>query len=161
MFAILLGVVSLIMLLAAFDKDRLENERLLQQTDLVFGVSGQAVLLLAAGYYFLVGVFLLVASEPVVKALLMVWLTSIYLSYRLGLGWLAHTKPCALITLMAHKMGVIPKSADHLMAVLFLGCLFLGSAMLIMERQRLKEFHKTKFMERYRQFRERGIPLSK
>ena len=117
------------MVLAAFDEERLENERLLHQPDVILGLSVRSVLFLAAGFYFLVGLFLLLARDPVIKALLMFWVTAICLAYRLGLDWLKPNDPCALVTLIANKVGLAPKSAGHLLSVLFIGSVSIGIAM--------------------------------
>lgn len=161
MVALLLGIVGGLMVLSAFDDARLENERLLQGTDVVFGLSVRFVLFLASVSFFLAAFFLLVTRDLVIKAMILVWVTSNCLAYRVGFGSLSHGEACAPVTLMAHKMGVASKCAGDLLGVLLIGCVSLGFAMLAVEWQRFKQVRKSRFIERYRLAREKGTSLSK
>ena len=159
--AVLLGLIGFIMMLAAFDKDRFENERLLSLPDGILGVSRQMVMLLASVIYFLVGGGLLWVRDPIGKALLIFWLVLTCVTYWAGLAWLKPHGPCTLIVLVSQKVGLSPKTTGIVWGIFLMGSLAIGMAMMVMEWHRLKQMRMAMFMERYRQFRERGIPFNK
>lgn len=65
-------------------------------------------------------------KKVTVVMMLVAWLTTNFLFYRLGLLWIGYEKPCACLGSMTSAIGISPNVADNVMKVI-LGYLFIGS----------------------------------
>jgi len=150
-FVVLLG---LLMFLAAFDDERLEDERLLRQSDAVCGISTGNVLEIAGLVHLAAGAYLVIIRDNLTRVLVVFWLSSVSGVYRLGIGWLNVYGGFPMVTLLAHKVGISARMLGlawgWLLAALMIGAL--GQLELL--RQQRKREKNAKFLEQWRENRE-------
>lgn len=154
--AALLGALGLVMVLAAFDDELLGHERLLRQEDPVLGMSTGAVLKLAGLLHLGLCGFLFLGRNPLSKALVVIWVASVFGIYRLGFGWLHGGASFSVVTLCADKCGLKPgffgTGWELLLAGMTLGALL----QLGLEWRSRKQLQKAQFVKDWREFREKG-----
>ena len=143
-------VLGLLMLLAAFDDERLENERLLRQSDAVLGFAAVNVLKLAGVVHLIAGGYWLITRDVLTRSVLGLWLSSVVALYRLGAGWMKIGVNSPVVTLLAHKIGISPKAFGKswwlLLAVVVTGALW----QLELERRRRRRVSDDEFLEHWR-----------
>jgi hypothetical protein len=148
-------LMGLVILLAAFDENKLEHERLLKRPDIIFGFSNKNVLLLAGGFHLVFGTLFLVIRDSFSKFLLMVWACSVCGIYRLGLNWLSphwvkQGDVCPIERLSAGQLGINPKPFSLLWGVILVGMVVGALLVLLFERRQRKQREEAEFMENWR-----------
>lgn len=149
-------VASLILFLAAFDDTKLVHERVLRQTDVVFGFSNQSLMLAAGTFHLVLGVVLFLMRDLVSRVLLVGWGISVCAIYQLGFNWLGGSSlrpvdSCPAVRLAADKIGISPRHFGVLWG-LVLGVMLVGGILqLFLAWRRRKRREEAAFMERWRE----------
>jgi hypothetical protein len=148
-----LGLLGLVLLLAAFDGELWENEKLLRQSDAVFGISTRLVLLVAVALHFGLAGFLIFSRDVVARLLVSVWMLGVCVTYVFGLSSLTPgpSSPVPVSVLVSHKIGVSLKLLGIGWA-LFVGFVGVGAAAQCEPELLCKPFQKViDFMAQWRE----------
>jgi hypothetical protein len=109
--------------------------RLLDSPDPMFGVPFRHLMLLTGVLEVIVALFCVWTSSPYVSALMISWLSVLFVAYRVGLHWLgAGDRPCGCLGTLTDALRISPQTADGIMKAL-LGYLLLGSCALLLARR--------------------------
>jgi hypothetical protein len=106
------------------------SARILSLNDPLLMIPTRSVLLLAAVVELGVAAFLLRAGRTEGNCLLVLWLGTVFIAYRLFLAWLAPGQPCPCLGTVADNLPLRPQTVDLLLR-LAIAYLFLGSALLL------------------------------
>jgi glucan phosphoethanolaminetransferase (alkaline phosphatase superfamily) len=111
-----------------------QGSRLLDDTDPLIQVPFTVLLLIAAALELCVMAICL--FRPTVNGLVaVVWLCSLFLSYRIGLWWVGWQKPCSCLGNLTDALHISPQLADNIMKGL-LAFMLLGSISLLILHRR-------------------------
>ena len=106
----------------------------LSSTDPVFLLKLRTAFLIAAALEF--GVAAVCLFRPIIDGLVAVaWLSTVFLTYRIGLWWVGWQKPCSCLGNLTDALHISPQLADNVMKGL-LGFMLIGSVSLLILHQR-------------------------
>ncbi len=97
-----------------------------QTTDPVFSISFRAVFWIVGIIELITAAICFVGKRLALQAVLVVWLSTSFLAYRLGLWWLDWHLPCPCLGSMAAALHIPPQIADIFLKIIF-GYLLVGS----------------------------------
>ena len=103
---------------------------ILQEVDSVLLVSYRTEFIVVAVIEFIVVLYCFISKSSCFKLLLIAWLATCFIVYRLGLLWVGSESYCPCLGSLTDIIGVSPKVADIAMKVL-LFYLFVGSYTLL------------------------------
>jgi hypothetical protein len=118
---LILGLTGLAKVWSAFG-----DVKLLTVPDPITGLSFRTMLLLAAVAELPIAAVCLFAKANRLATVLVAWLASIFLVYRLGLWWIGWKKPCGCLGNLTDTLGISPHTADVIIKGL-LAYLLIGS----------------------------------
>lgn len=153
--ASILGVIGLVMITAAFDDELLENEHLLRQADPVLGFSTRTVLTLTGALHLGLSGVLFISRALFGRALIVLWLSSVFAIYGLGLRWSIAGASCPVVVLCAHKVGMDPKFFASGWGLLIGGMAAGALFELELERRYRKQLRNAQFVKNWRESREK------
>ena len=123
--------VILMLTAAAKVKSAFGTSKLLLLKDPILVVSDGRLLVASAAVEFLVVVYLLFGKRSELKALLVMWLATIFLTYRTWLHYLSPSKPCKCLGSITDWLRLSTATANKLLLVVTLIMLCGGGAILI------------------------------
>jgi len=91
------------------------NARVLETADPILGLSLRCTLWVAAAAELLVALNCLFGKRVRVQAVLLAWLATSILLYRLGLLWIGYRKPCNCLGYLTDIIHISPQAADTIM----------------------------------------------
>lgn len=107
---------------------------LLREADPLFGLSFRTLVLVAAALE--LGVAAICLLRPAVDGLLAIaWLSTAFLTYRIGLWWIGWKKPCSCLGNLTDALHISPQLADNIMKGL-LAFMLIGSVALLVAHRR-------------------------
>lgn len=90
----------------------IDNEPLLQEKDVVIGLSSRVLLLIGAVLMCGLGYYLFSCRDLVTRGLAILWMVLNFVVYRVGLAWMRADVPCPVVTLTGWKLGIQPATLD-------------------------------------------------
>jgi hypothetical protein len=118
---ITLGVTAIAKLISVFG-----TQILLLQPDPVIGLSFRHLLLLAGVVELVIACLCLFTNKLKLNTLLIAWVSTCFLLYRIGLSWINASGPCHCLGNLTDALHISPQTADIIMKVV-LTYLFIGS----------------------------------
>ena len=148
--------LGLLMLLAGFDNEHLEDERLLRMPDAVFGIETGNILELAGLAQLCAGACLFIVQDATIRALFALWLSLVCAVYRFGAGWLKtpNDNGNAFIILVAHKVGISPDAFGEVWWMLLAGMAVGAFWQLELKRRERNRKTNAAFLKKWRDERE-------
>jgi len=131
----ILGLTGLAKLWTSFG-----DVKLLMVADPITGLSFRYMMLLAAVAELAIAAVCLVTKANRLATVLVAWMATNFLVYRLGLWWIGWKKPCGCLGNLTDTLGITPQTADHIIKVL-LAYLLVGSYGLLIWRWRRGRVH--------------------
>ncbi|HTY86463.1 MAG TPA: MauE/DoxX family redox-associated membrane protein [Candidatus Acidoferrum sp.] len=99
---------------------------ILKQSDPIFGISFEALMLFVGGLEIVIAGICLYLKNRTVAMVAVAWLSSCFLFYRAGLRFIGWHHPCHCLGNLTDFIRISPEMADKLMTAI-LGYLLLGS----------------------------------
>jgi hypothetical protein len=113
--------------------------KLLSVADPIIGLPFKHMMMIAAVAELAIAAVCLFSRARLLAILLVAWISTTFLIYRLGLWWMGWRKPCGCLGNITDALGITPQTADHMVKVL-LAYLLIGSyGLLIWEWRRRRK----------------------
>jgi len=100
--------------------------KLLTVADPIVGIPFKYLMLAVGVAELVIAAVCLCTKANRLATVLVAWLATNFLVYRIGLWWMGWKKPCSCLGNLADTLGISPQTADHLIKVL-LAYLLIGS----------------------------------
>ena len=99
---------------------------ILQSADPIIQMPFRSVFVLAGLVELLIGLACLFWRRVICVSMMLAWLATVFLIYRLGLVWVDYHKPCSCLGNLTEALGIAPESADIFIKCV-LGYMLIGS----------------------------------
>jgi DNA-directed RNA polymerase subunit RPC12/RpoP len=147
--------LGLAMMFAAFGTDRL-----LEETEPLFGVKNSVLLLAGGGLQLGLGCYLLLPGDLVNRGMLALWAGCNCGVYYCAMIWMKTVTPIPVVQLVGWKIGFRNPRVLSLFWGLFVAFLIVGCVVLLVhERRRVKQLGAEIFMKRWAESRRRASEL--
>lgn len=115
------------------------REPVLESVDPVFGLTLRELFTYAGVIEAMVGLHCLWSDRLQRSAALVLWLSGVFVLYRIGLSWLGGEGPCGCLGVLSFRWGLTPAAVDTVMKVV-LGCMVFGggAVLLLLRREKLR-----------------------
>jgi len=104
----------------------LGNAHVLQYLDPIFGITFRQVFLLVGTLELGIAAICFFGRRLAFQAVVVAWLATAFLTYRLGLLWVGYKKPCSCLGNLTDALNISPQTADTVMKII-LGYLLIFS----------------------------------
>lgn len=102
------------------------HKKILMERDPIIGISIRNLILVAASIELAVAVICFYTKEILMSAMLIAWLSTNLLGYRIILALISYKKPCSCLGNLTDALHITPQTADTGMKII-LAYLLLGS----------------------------------
>ena len=120
------------------------SAKVLLELDPIVGVQFRHLMFVVGAVEIGASVFCIASRRTRVAALLVAWLSCLFLIYRLGVWWLGWQVPCHCLGTLTDLIHLAPATADNLMKIV-LAYLLVGSMVCLVYYRRLARASKMRF----------------
>ena len=123
-----ISTAAAILLVAGISKivSGLGHASILERIDPLFHLQFRFLMLGVGTLELIVVVFCIIGCDQMRKIIVLTWLTTTLLIYRIGLWWVGWHRPCSCLGNLTDALHVRPQTADTVMKII-LGYLLIGS----------------------------------
>jgi hypothetical protein len=109
----------------------LGNVKLLTVVDPIVGIPFKHLMLGVGVVELVIAGICLFSNRHALSVMLVAWLSTNFLVYRVGLWWMGWKKPCGCLGNLTDALGITPQTADRISMVL-LAYLLIGSGLVLL-----------------------------